>query len=59
MHRVAVPRTPARRSARRRSEEADEQRYRERPEIRRDIRKTWWPDAADGPDGPGTVSGRN
>jgi hypothetical protein len=50
MRRTTVHKTPVGQRRRRAHGEAREaEEYRERPEVRRDIRRTWWPDAPGGP----------
>ncbi|GHH75030.1 hypothetical protein GCM10018793_17330 [Streptomyces sulfonofaciens] len=50
MRRVNLRKTPIRPGARRTNDEADEP-GQERPEVRRDILRTWWPDS-EVPGGP-------
>jgi hypothetical protein len=47
MRRTTLHRTAVGSRNRRRRDEADE--HAERPEVREDIRRTWWPDAPGGP----------
>jgi hypothetical protein len=48
MRRTTVHRTTVRPAVRRRLDETDEP-GQELPEVRKDIRRTWWPDAQGGP----------
>ncbi|WP_086020389.1 MULTISPECIES: hypothetical protein [unclassified Streptomyces] len=44
MRRVTMHKPTARSTVSRRLQEEAAERVRERPEVRKDVRKTWWPD---------------